>query len=242
MPIPLRKYLVLAGVGSRRKCDEAIREGYVKVNGEVVREPWREVDEEKDRVYYKGKLVRPSKTKVYYIVNKPKYVITSTEDPQGRTTVMDLIKGRKKGLFPVGRLDFDAEGLVLITNDGDVAYKLTHPKFEVPKGYLAKVKGIPLPGYIRKMEKGIRIDGVKVVPRRVELFKKLEKNSWIYIEVTVGMNRVVKRFFEKFGFPVLKLKRVKMGPLTLGKLPVGSYRALTGEELSKLKRYLSSLN
>ncbi len=242
MAIPLRKFLVLSGIGSRRKCDELIREGFVSVNGEVVREPWRLVDEEKDKVFYKGKRIKPSTVKVYYILNKPKGVLSSTEDPLGRPTVMDLIKGRKKGLFPVGRLDFDAEGLILITNDGEAAYKLTHPKFGVPKGYLVKVKGIPTDGDIKRMLRGVEFPDGFVKPLKIYRAKRAEKNSWIYIEITVGMNKVIKRFFERFGFPVLKLRRIKMGPLKLEGVLPGKYRALTGDELSRLRKFLSSLS
>ncbi len=242
MAVPLRNFLRLSGVGSRRRCDQLIKEGLVEVNGKVCLEPWFLVDEAKDVVLFKGKRVRPSQARVYIMMNKPRGVLTSTEDPLGRPTVLDLVRTKKKGLFPVGRLDYDAEGLLLLTNDGDASFKLTHPKFGVPRGYLVKVKGKPGRSTIHDMKLGAKMREGFLRPLKLYLEKEGKANSWFYIEVSVGWNRVVKNFFEGFGYPVIRLVRVKFGPLKLFGVPKGGYRHLTKEEVSRLKRFLSSLS
>ena len=226
----LQKIIAQAGIASRRKAEKLILDGKVKVNGNIVKELGTKV-KESDQIEVNNELLS-KEDKEYYLLNKPRQVITSTSDEKGRKTVVDLIATDKR-IYPVGRLDYDTTGALLLTNDGEFSNIITHPKNEVEKVYLAKLKGIITGEAINKMKKGIKIDNSIIRPKRVKL-KKLdkEKNTCI-VEITIheGKNHEVKRLFEKVGYEVLKLTRRKIGPFSVKELKSGEYRKLTPKEV-----------
>lgn len=241
-PMRLNKFLAQAGVASRRKADQAITDGLVVVNGKVVTELGLKVDPERDHVKYDGKRVEiPKRAFVYLAMNKPKNVMVTRSDPEGRPTVFEYMKRVPKNLFNIGRLDFETEGLLLFTDDGDLAYRLTHPKFAVPRTYHAKVKGVPDAKTIDKMRRGMVIDGVRVNPSEVRVARRADENSWLEITLTEGRNRQVRKMCAYSGFPVAKLRRVSFATIALGKLPIGAFRRLTDREVKDLKAFIRHL-
>lgn len=232
----LQKILAQAGVASRRKCEELIVAGQVEVNGEKVTELGAKADPATDVITVNGKPIRAEK-KLYLMLNKPKGVITSANDPQGRKVVTDFLHGIQERVYPVGRLDYDTEGLLLLTNDGELANLLTHPRHHVPRTYLATVKGIPHGTSLEKLQKGIELEDGVTAPAEVEYYDvDTEKNeATITITITEGRNRQVRRMFEAIRHPVRKLKRIKFGDLTLQSLPRGKYRHLTQQEVQDLR-------
>ena len=234
-PLPrIQKILSEMGVASRRQAEDLIREGRVTVNGQAVH-LGDKADPSRDHIKVDGRRVTLSASRVYLMVNKPKNIVTTAEDPEGRPTVMDLLKSKYPRLFPVGRLDYDAEGFLLLTNDGELAYRLSHPSFEVPRSYRVKVKGKPTPEEIRKLSRGISLPDGPTAPCRILPLKETEENSWLEMTLHEGRNRQVKRMWEKMGYPVLKLTRVRFGGLSLGRLKPGEYRPLRPAEVEKLK-------
>lgn len=231
----LQKIIAAAGVASRRKAEELILDGSVTVNGRIVRELGTKADPEKDAIKVGGKLIHLPQKKTYIALNKPKGYITSMSDPQGRPVVIELLKGVKGKVYPAGRLDYDTEGLLLLTNDGDFAHTLMHPSHEMPKTYLAKVKGIIEDKAIERLERGIRLREGITAPAVVKKIKKTDANSWIEITVHEGRYRQVRRMLEEIRYPVLKLIRIRYGPIDLGDIPQGKYRHLTLQEVKKLK-------
>ena len=231
----LQKIIANAGVASRRKAEELILDGSVTVNGRIVRELGTKADPEEDAIKVGGKLIHLPQKKTYIALNKPKGYITSMSDPQGRPVVIELLKGVKGKVYPAGRLDYDTEGLLLLTNDGDLAYILMHPSHEMPKTYLAKVKGIIEDKAIERLERGIRLREGITAPAVVKKIKKTDANSWIEITVHEGRYRQVRRMLEEIRCPVLKLIRIRYGPIDLGDIPQGKYRHLTSQEVKKLK-------
>lgn len=233
--IRLNKFLADHGVASRRKADEMIDEGRVTVNGRKVFEMGLKVNPQKDQVKVSGKLVSAKPQPIYFMFNKPKSVVTSTSDPQGRPIVLDFFKRVKKRIFPVGRLDWDTEGLLLMTNDGDFANEITKPSSKIPKTYHAKLDGVPSDAKLDKLKKGVSIVGGKVRASHIKRLKKgSQKKDWIAITITEGKNRQVRKMFEKIGFDVVKLKRVAIGELKLATLKPGTYRPLTQKDMEKL--------
>jgi len=231
----LQKFLARAGVGSRRACEAYIVEGRVTVNGHVVRELGTRVDPEADAVKFDGRKIRSaSPTTVVLALNKPRGVVTTMSDPEGRPTVADLLHGLARRVYPVGRLDFHSEGLLLVTDDGTLARDLTHPGKEVPKTYLAKVRGRPDDDALRRVARGILLDGRKTAPARVRVVRP-GANVWVEITVTEGRNRLVRRLFEAVGHPVQRLRRIAFGPIELGRLPAGRVRALSADEVAALR-------
>ena len=208
----LQKILAEMGVASRRRAEDLIREGRVTVNGRSAR-IGDKVDPLKDHIKVDGRLLASHGAKVYLMLHKPKNVVTTVEDPEGRTTVMDLIKGRMPRLFPVGRLDYDAEGILLLTNDGELAHRLSHPSFHVPRTYSVKVKGKPSPEEIRKMSRGMALEDGPTAPCRVVLQKETRENAWVEMTLHEGRNRQVKRMWERIGYPVWKLQRISFAGL-----------------------------
>jgi len=237
-PLPrLQKILSEIGIASRRRSEELIREGRVTVNGRVAR-IGDKADPARDHIKVDGRRVTLSASRVYFMVNKPKNIVTTIDDPEGRATVMDLVKSKYPRLFPVGRLDYDAEGFLLLTNDGELAYRLSHPSFEVPRMYRVKVKGKPAPEEIRRLSRGISLTDGPTAPCRVVPLKETDENSWLEMTMHEGRNRQVKRMWEKMGYSVLKLVRVRFGGLSLGKLKPGEYRPLRPAEVEKLNRLI----
>lgn len=232
----LQKILANAGVASRRKCEELIKEGKVAVNDVIVRELGAKADPERDVITVNGKPIKREQ-KLYLIFHKPKGVITTMSDPQGRTTVRDYLKGIKERVYPVGRLDYDTEGLLLLTNDGELANKLTHPKHHVPKTYLATVEKVPHGNDLEKLKRGIRLEDGMTAPAEVEYHDVDADGKQATISITIheGRNRQVRRMFEAIGHPVIRLKRVSFGGIHLGGLQRGKYRKLTPEEVQLLR-------
>jgi pseudouridine synthase len=232
----IQKILSRAGVASRREAERMLLEGRVVVNGRVVEQLGFKADPLRDHIKVDGKRLFRPEPRITFLLNKPKGYLSTVKDPAGRPTVMDLLKGVKWRVYPLGRLDFDAEGLLFLTNDGDLSYQLSHPKFSIPRTYWAKVEGIPEKNDLMRLKRGVMLeDGeAKVVSARV--LRQMEKHSWVEVVVTEGRNRLVKRMFSAVGHPVRKLKRVGFGPIRLGNLPVGHYRPLTDEEMLKLKK------
>ncbi len=236
--IRLNKYLADCGLASRRKADEMITDGKVQLNGKVVFELGVRVEPEFDRVIVDGKTVKPPSLKLYVIFNKPENVLTTMEDPEGRPTVADFMEQLPVRVFPVGRLDWDTEGLLLLTNDGDFAQKVMHPREEIPKTYLAKLDGKPSPEQLSKLLHGVTIPGGRVKALHVETAKlgDSEKYDWVKIVISEGKNRQVRHMFEKIGFDVKKLRRVAIGQLTLGGLERGEYAFLDPIGLQRIFR------
>lgn len=231
----LQKYLAQAGIASRRKCEEIILAGRVEVNHIKISELGFKIDPLKDKVKVDGKLIKGKEDRVYYLLNKPKGVVSTVKDPQGRKKVTDLI-GTKERIYPVGRLDSDTEGLILLTNDGVLTNALTHPSFEINKTYLALVKGRPSEKDINLLRKGIPLEDGMTAPAVVEPVKNIKQNALIKITIHEGRNRQVRRMFEYVGSKVIELKRIKFCFLTLQGLKVGEYRKLSKEEVLRLKK------
>ncbi|MNJ35016.1 Ribosomal large subunit pseudouridine synthase B [compost metagenome] len=231
----LQKILAAAGVASRRKCEEMILNGLVQVNGETVTALGTKADPAVDVITVNGKTVGAEK-KLYIMFNKPKGVITSASDPQGRKIVTDYLKGISERLYPVGRLDYDTEGLLLLTNDGDFAHLLTHPKHHVPKTYLATVKGVPHGTELDKLKQGIMLEDGMTSPAEVEYYDVDPEGKQSVISITIheGRNRQVRRMFEAIQHPVTKLKRISFGDVYLDNLKRGIYRHLSKEEVEGL--------
>lgn len=231
----IQKVIARAGIASRREAEKLISEGRVTLNGKVVEELGTKVDTDKDYIKVDGKLITRPEPKAYLILYKPRGYVTTTSDPEGRPTIMELLERVKGRVFPVGRLDYDTEGLILCTNDGDLTHRLQHPSHEVPKTYFAKVEGVPTPEEITKLRKGIKLEDGMTAPAKVKLVRKVEANSWLEITIHEGRNRQVKRMVEAIGHPIIKLKREGLAFLTLGDLKPGEFRHLTAEEIKKLK-------
>jgi 23S rRNA pseudouridine2605 synthase len=239
-PLPkVQKILSETGVASRRKAEELIREGRVTVNGRTTQIGDR-ADPSRDHIKVDGRRVTIPSSKIYILVHKPKGVVTTVDDPEGRKTVLDLLPTSNRRLFPVGRLDYDAEGLILLTDDGDLAHRLSHPSFHIPRTYRVKVKGKPTPVEIRRLSQGIHLEDGRTAPCRVGSLKETEENSWLEMILYEGRNRQVKRMWEKLGYPVLKLKRVGFAGLSLARLQPGEYRTLRPAEVQRLKKIPSA--
>jgi 23S rRNA pseudouridine2605 synthase len=228
----LQKVLAQAGLGSRRACEVLIDEGRVEVNGEVAR-LGRRVDPEHDRVSVDGVTIPVRPGLVYYLLNKPAKVVTTASDPEGRPTVVDLVPAEPR-VFPVGRLDWDTEGLLLLTNDGDLAHGLTHPSRGVPKTYLAEVSGVPSRGALRQLREGVELDDGRTAPAKARLAQTTPTGSALEIVIHEGRNRQVRRMCEAIGHPVRRLVRTRFGPLHGNRLAPGQWRALTQAEIRAL--------
>ena len=228
----LQKVLAQAGLGSRRACEILIDEGRVEVNGEVAR-LGRRVNPEHDRVSVDGVTIPVRPGLVYYLLNKPAKVVTTASDPEGRPTVVDLVPAEPR-VFPVGRLDWDTEGLLLLTNDGDLAHGLTHPSRGVPKTYLAEVSGVPSRGALRQLREGIDLDDGRTAPAKARLAQTTPTGSALEIVIHEGRNRQVRRMCEAIGHPVRRLVRTRFGPLHGNRLAPGQWRPLTQAEIRAL--------
>ena len=231
----LQKYLAAAGVASRRASEQLIAEGKVTVNGRTVREMGVQVDETRDRVAVEGKVVRPVTEMHYLAYHKPLGEVTTAHDPEGRATVMDKFRDYPVRLFPVGRLDYDSEGLLLLTNDGEMMQHLLHPSHEVPKAYLCRVTGHVSEENIRRLRAGVSLEGRLTSPAEARLVRYEGENSVLVITIHEGRNRQVRRMVEAIGHEVTALRRIGFGPIRLEDLPRGMWRRLTPEEIRRLK-------
>ncbi len=237
----LAKYIAHAGVASRRKAEEMISQGQVRVNGRLIDTPAFEVDPANDQVEINGILLYPE-ARQYILLNKPAGYLSTVTDPFGRPTVMDLIGDIGQRLYPVGRLDFDTEGLLLLSNDGDFTNQMLHPRHKVPKRYEARVRGRVEPAELEQLARGVELDDGWTAPARVELIKYGPNETLVEIEIHEGRKRQVKRMFEAIGHPVIHLVRTGFGNLNLGNMAVGEYRFLTSEEVNQLLALAAGLS
>ncbi|HVW84404.1 MAG TPA: pseudouridine synthase [Bryobacteraceae bacterium] len=231
----LQKILASAGIASRRKAEQIITEGRVTVNGKPVTELGSKADIERDHIKVDGKLLRQPAHHVYIALNKPDSVVSTASDPQRRTTVLDLLHGVKARVYPVGRLDYHSEGLILLTNDGEFANAITAAKSHVPKTYLAKVKGSLTPEEEEEFRNGIPLSGKRTAPAGLRLIRRGE-NPWYEVRLIEGRNQQIRIMFKHFGHLVEKLRRVRIGTVELGSLKPREFRYLTADEVSKLMR------
>ncbi len=232
----IAKFLAEAGVASRRKSEELIIEGAVSVNGKVVEELGMQVDPENDDIRVRRRKIYAPEKKVYIMFNKPVGCVSTCEDDRGRRTVLDYMTDVKERIYPVGRLDFTTEGMLLLTNDGDLAYRLTHPKHEVNKRYVAIVDSEVTADDVKKLEKGVFIEGGKTAPAKVKLISVSPERTELTIIIHEGRNRQVRRMFEAIDKNVVFLKRISIGNMNLGDLKKGEHRYLTDEEIAYLKQ------
>lgn len=230
----INKFLAESGVCSRRAADKLIEEGQVKVNGKICL-IGQDIDEFSDNILVNGKKVSLSNTFDYYIMNKPKGYVCTVKDDKGRKTVMDLLPPNVKRVVPVGRLDYDSEGLLIFTNDGDLTFKLTHPKNEIPKTYLVKTERPVSESDIAKLKQGVVIDGVKTKKCNVKFIESTKTGSKLHITITEGRNRQIRKMIEAIGNSVDFLKRIKIGDLSLSGLNRGETRKLTAQEIEYLR-------
>jgi pseudouridine synthase len=234
----LQKILARAGLASRREAERWIADGRVSVNGAVIRKLGSQADPGKDSIKVDGKRIKPAAAPLYYAFHKPPGVITTLNDPEHRPDLTPYMArlGEKRRLFPVGRLDYNTTGLLLLTNDGDFALRLTHPRFGVRKLYRVKLSACPTAEDLGRLRKGIRLEDGMSAPAQARVIEKLKKNAWVEIEVHEGRKREVRRMFEALGFFVEKLIRIRIGSVGLGALPVGELRPLSRMEIDSLKR------
>lgn len=231
----LQKYLAICGVASRRNAEKMIQDGKVQVNGITVTEMGVQVDENLDRVCVGGEEVHPEAEKHYLAYHKPIGEVTTASDPEGRATVMDRFRDYPVRLFPVGRLDYDSEGLLLLTNDGDMMNRLLHPSHEVSKVYLVKASNQVTDEEIRRLRAGVMIEGKLTSPAQVRLIRREAFDTVLLVGIHEGRNRQVRKMLEAVGHQVVNLKRVEFGPISLGDLPRGQWRRLTEQEIARLK-------
>lgn len=229
----LQKYMAECGVASRRRAEEMILEGKVSVNGVVISQMGVQV-EDGDEVRVEGKLIRPEAQKRYVMYHKPAGEVTTVSDPEGRAAVLDHFRDYPVRLYPVGRLDYDSEGLLLLTNDGALTERMLHPSHLVEKTYLARVTGQVSMDSVRQLRAGVMLDDHKTAPAKVRIIREETFATVVLVTIHEGRNRQVRRMFEALGHRVLQLRRVKFGPLELGDLPRGQWRELTAEEVRRL--------
>lgn len=234
--IRLQKLIAEAGICSRRKAEEFIAQGMVSVNGRTVTEMGTKVDPQKDIVRIEGRQISIKPKKTTLLLYKPKGYITSMSDPQGRPTIRKFVDKIPFRLFPIGRLDFNTEGLLLITNDGDLAQALSHPKHKIEKIYLVKVQKIPTKQELQQLRKGVKLEDGKTAPCQVSLISSTKSNCWLEIVLTEGKNRQIRRMLEAIGYNVLKLRRVGIAFLTPEGLAPGDFRELSTKEIQALKK------
>lgn len=234
----LQKVLSQRGISSRRQAEELILQGRIRVNGETVRELGTKVDPDVDAILVNGKPLPSSPPFTYIILNKPKGFVTTLRDPQKRPIVVSLLKGLPVRVYPVGRLDIDTEGLLLLTNDGDLSWKLQHPRFKVMKVYEVEVEGNPAENALSQLRVGVFIDGRKTLPARVKALERREHSTLLEMGIREGRKRQIKKMCDAVGHPVINLRRTAIDDIRLGSLPVRQYRHLRPEELERLKRQL----
>lgn len=233
--VRLNKYLAQSGLASRRKADELIESGQVTINGRKVYELGIQVDPKQDKIMVDGKTVRPDNDYIYILFNKPKNVLTSMSDPDGRPNVGDFFDRFPKRVFPVGRLDWDSEGMLILTNDGEYANKVMHPSHEIGKTYMVKIDDHIKPEHIQKLKSGVTTAVGKLRAVAVEKIRKgSDQYDWLKVTITEGRNRQIRRMFEKLGYDVKKLQRVAIGGLAIGKVKKGEFRVLDPDAAKKV--------
>jgi len=230
----LQKIISRAGIASRRKAERMILEGRVRVDGKVVNRLGEKADPYVQRIEIDGKPLSIPPP-IYIMLYKPRNYLTTLYDPKGRPKVSDLLKDIPTRVFPVGRLDFDAEGLLILTNDGDLANALMHPRYKVPKTYLVKIKGIPSKEEFYRLSSGIRLEDGVIAKAEVEIIKILKRNTWLKMIIKQGIYHQIKRMCLAIGHPVIRIKRIAIGNLQLGDLRPGEYRYLRKEEIKKIR-------
>jgi 23S rRNA pseudouridine2605 synthase len=237
MMIRLQKILSQAGVSSRRAAEKLMAEGRVSVNGTTIFELGTKADPAKDDIRVDGRRIKSAERPRYILLNKPRGYVTTRSDEKRRKTVLDLLAGVREYVYPVGRLDYDTEGLLLLTNDGDLAAALTHPRHGVERTYEARVAGMPDERALEKLRNGVPLDGKRTLPAHVILLNsgRRDTDGVVLITITEGRNRQVRRMLEAVGHPVDRLKRTKIGPIGDRKLPAGAWRDLSAEEVRKLR-------
>lgn len=231
----LQKYIAHCGIASRRKAEEIIKLGKVKVNGEVIKDMGVVVDPDSDEVFVDNRLIQLENNKVYIMLNKPEGYVTTLSDEFDRPTVVDLVKNISERIYPVGRLDYDTSGLLIMTNDGELAYRLTHPKHEVEKTYIAKVKGIPNNKEVNMFKRGVDIGGYVTAPANIQILKKERGSSTIQVIIHEGKNRQIRKMFDAINHPVIKLQRIAVGEIHIDNVLKGKWRFLTDSEIKYLK-------
>ncbi|MCL2784213.1 MAG: rRNA pseudouridine synthase [Propionibacteriaceae bacterium] len=232
--IRLQKVIAAAGLASRREAEEMIVDGRVEVNGHLVTELGTRVDPDRDVVRLDGARIPPQRNHLYFALNKPVGVISTLDDPQGRASLKDYLPRKAGRLFHVGRLDADTEGLIILTNDGDFAQRLSHPSFEIDKMYLVEVEGVMDNQALKRLEKGVNLEDGFIRPDKVKLVSRTSTKTLIEITLHSGRNRVVRRMMEALGFPIARLARLRVGPIRLGNLPSGQIRELSVSEVGSL--------
>lgn len=230
----LQKYMANCGAGSRRKCEEFILLGRVKVNDVLIKELGYKIDNEKDIVYLDGHQLHPCEKKVYIMLNKPIGYVSTVKDEKGRKTIIDLIDTTER-IYPIGRLDYETEGLILLTNDGDIYNKIIHPRSVINKVYIAKVKGIPTYNELIRFCSGLDIGDYITAPADLKIMSKNKESSICKVTIHEGKNRQIRRMCEKINHPVISLKRISIANLSLGNLKIGEYRYLTNKEVKYLQ-------
>lgn len=237
MKVRINKFIAGAGYASRRKVDELIIQGRVKINGRVPLEPGVMIDPDVDIVTIDDEVVSEEKEKVYILLNKPPKTICSSYDDRGRKTVIDLVNSRVR-VFNVGRLDYDAEGVLLLTNDGELANMLTHPRYQIERVYHVKIKGVISPLKLAELKKGVHLRDGFIKPASIKVIKSTGINSWVEVILKEGKYHEIKRLFEYIGYDVIRLKRVEFAGLRVDDIPVGAYRELSPKEVKRLYAYV----
>jgi pseudouridine synthase len=236
----LQKILSAAGIASRRAAEDLILQGRVMVNGATVTELGTKADPERDDIRVDGRRLRGPERHRYILLDKPRGYVTTRNDPQRRATVIDLLKGVRERVYPVGRLDFDSEGLLILTNDGDLAARLTHPRHHVEREYEVRVRGVPDDRELSRLERGVVIDGRKTAPARATVLRTFRSTAGeqavIALTLHEGRNRQVRKMCEAIGHPVVRLRRVRIGPIADDRLKPGEFRDLTAKEVEALKK------
>ena len=232
----LQKILSQAGIASRRATEQLMLDGRVSVNGVVVRELGTKADAAHDDIRVDGRRVKGAEPTRYLLLNKPRGYVTTRVDPQKRPTVIDLLRGVREYVYPVGRLDFDSEGLLIVTNDGDLAARLTHPSHGVARVYEARVLGVPDRHDLDRLRRGISIDGRRTEPAEIDLLGETAGQASLRVTIREGRNRQVRKMCEAIGHPVAQLRRVAIGPIKDARLKVGAWRELTGDEVARLRK------
>ncbi|MCQ2547994.1 MAG: rRNA pseudouridine synthase [Clostridia bacterium] len=230
----INKFIAQSGITSRRKADELILQGKVKVNGAVLTEPGYDCKED-DLVEVDGKIVKLEAEKVYYLLNKPTGYVTTAKDQSDRPIILDLMEDVDQRVFPVGRLDMNTSGIIIMTNDGDLSYKVSHPKHNLYKTYRALISGELTMKKLAKLERGVDIGGYITAPAKVKVVKKLQNSTVVEISIMEGKNRQVRKMFKAVGNPVQELERIAIGNIKIGKLSLGHYRKLRPDEIEYLK-------